>query len=176
MVTTPDPVFCFNSQSAAGQSKQTRKSENLQLTIYVKDIELPEPLVTHSEGLSMQQVIALGDPIFPDMEDWLNRSDDIEKNKLNAPQAHASLGTKVITISVSAASDANQMDTKQDKLEHVQVPSSPGHQESSMDKMSVDEVNHGMPGIIVSKRCHTSKLFYQYGQDFSLYLTIFLLF
>ena len=24
--------------------------------------------------------------------------------------------------------------------------------------------------------CHTSKLFYQYGQDFSLYLTIFLLF
>ena len=25
-------------------------------------------------------------------------------------------------------------------------------------------------------RCHTSKLFYQYGQDFSLYLTIFLLF
>ena len=25
-------------------------------------------------------------------------------------------------------------------------------------------------------RCHTSKLFCQYGQDFSLYLTIFLLF
>ena len=28
----------------------------------------------------------------------------------------------------------------------------------------------------MTERCHTSKLFYQYGQDFSLYLTIFLLF
>ena len=85
------------------------------------------------------------------MEDWLNRSDNIEKNKLNALQAHASLSTKVITISVSAASDGNKMDAEQDKLEHVQVPSSPGHQESSTDKMSADEVNHRMPGIIVSK-------------------------
>ena len=69
----------------------------------------------------MSQVIALGDPHFPNMEDWLNRSDDIEKNKLNAPQAHVSLRTKVITISVSAVSDSNQMDAKQDKLETYSV-------------------------------------------------------
>ena len=40
-------------------------------------------------------------------------------------------------------------------------------------------VRNGKKGGAVqarSKRCHTSKLFYRYGQDFSLYLTIFLLF
>ena len=34
----------------------------------------------------------------------------------------------------------------------------------------------GAGGCMGTERCHTSKLFYQYGQDFSLYLTIFLLF
>jgi hypothetical protein len=121
----------------------------------LKDIESIAPLPI-PEALPMRHVIALGDPNFPDMEDWLNVLDDVESNHPNVPQTDVSAAT---AVPASAKSDNEKMDIEQAKLGNIGSLRPPSLQEASgTDIMSVDKVNGGIVEMMGPKRARSATM------------------